>query len=204
VLGDPTRFDPKCSRKPQFHSAERSLLRVHLFGTDFRIGEKRSANTRTYLILCSDSLYHQIDFSAVEIGFPLLFLFHRILFYIFSILFLFPISFSFLFFSTTILQISEHHYDVPHLVSPSPPPLPPGLNFQSSPECEPPISLMSLASSPRPSSHTSTIDKAPHSDSERSLSSTLSSSCNNYLSFILYSIISIYSTIVHKTFVTTQ
>jgi len=81
--------------------------------------------------------------------------------------------------SGALTPISEHHYDVPHLVSPSPPPLPPGLCAvfpQSGSECEPPISLMSLASSPRPSSHTSTIDKAPHSDSERSLSSTLSSS----------------------------
>lgn len=90
-----------------------------------------------------------------------------------------------------VRQISEHHYDVPHLVSPTPPPLPSGLAFQSSSECEPPISLMSLASSPRPSSHTSTIDKAPHSDSERSLSSTLSSSCKTYLLFIGMIVLSI-------------
>lgn len=76
--------------------------------------------------------------------------------------------------SFVVSQISEHHYDVPHLMSPSPPPLPPGM--MPSPECEPPLSLMSLASSPRPSSH-STMDKNPHTDSDRSLSSTLSSSC---------------------------
>lgn len=73
-----------------------------------------------------------------------------------------------------VVQISEHHYDVPHLVSPSPPPLPAGF---SSPECEPALSPLSGASSPRPSSRST--GKPPHSDSDRSLSSTLSSSASS-------------------------
>lgn len=78
--------------------------------------------------------------------------------------------------SGALTPISEHHYDVPHLVSPSPPPFPSGLNLMSTPDGEPPISLMSLASSPRPSSNNTSVEKTPHSDSEQSLSSTLSSS----------------------------
>ena len=71
----------------------------------------------------------------------------------------------------------------PPATLPSPPPLPPGMNLMSTPDGEPPVSLMSLASSPRPSSHNTSVEKTPHSDSDHSLSSTLSSSCKIRLAF---------------------
>ena len=135
----------------------RRLVRVHLLGADhvrMRFGgQERSPNSRK-------EIFRQTCAAAMRL-----------------------LKRNFSFFLSFWTQISEHHYDVPHLVSPSPPPLPPGMMMMPSPgDCEPPLSLMSLASSPRPSSH-STMDKNPHSDSDRSLSSTLSSSCKFLLSF---------------------
>ena len=46
MSGHPTGFDSERGGKSQFDASQCGLLRVHLLGTHFRIGQKRSTNTR--------------------------------------------------------------------------------------------------------------------------------------------------------------